>query len=106
MPTVWNDYLCKEAVNGLPTLPKNRSSVISPVTPEAVDWALLWLPEGGELLTESYVNLIPTMLGVYTLTGCVRVCWMRCEFCEYRTFCRAAKRRRKISGIAAPTCFP
>lgn len=28
-----------------------------------MDWALLWLPEGGELLTESYVNLIPTPLG-------------------------------------------
>ena len=27
---------------------------------EAVDWAVQWLPEGGELLTESYVNLIPT----------------------------------------------
>ena len=27
---------------------------------EAVSWALTWLPEGGELLAESYVNLIPT----------------------------------------------
>ncbi|HSG88989.1 MAG TPA: DNA topoisomerase IV subunit B [Pseudomonadales bacterium] len=27
---------------------------------EAVEWALQWLPDAGELLTESYVNLIPT----------------------------------------------
>ena len=27
---------------------------------EKVDWAVTWLPEGGELVTESYVNLIPT----------------------------------------------
>ncbi len=30
---------------------------------EAVDWALCWLPEGGELVQESYVNLIPTSQG-------------------------------------------
>ncbi len=27
---------------------------------EAADWALTWLPEGGEPVMESYVNLIPT----------------------------------------------
>ncbi len=27
---------------------------------EIVDWAIAWLPDGGESLTESYVNLIPT----------------------------------------------
>ena len=32
---------------------------------EAVDWALLWLPEGGEPVGESYVNLIPTGTGRY-----------------------------------------
>jgi len=26
---------------------------------EAVDWAIQWLPEGGEVVAESYVNLIP-----------------------------------------------
>ena len=28
---------------------------------QVVDWALTWLPNGGELITESYVNLIPTV---------------------------------------------
>ncbi len=57
-----NDYL-GEAVNGLPTLPEKPFIGNFNGETEAVDWALLWLPEGGELLTESYVNLIPTMQG-------------------------------------------
>lgn len=36
---------------------------------EAVDWALLWLPEGGEDITESYVNLIPTAQGGTHVNG-------------------------------------
>ncbi|MCB1776477.1 MAG: DNA topoisomerase IV subunit B [Candidatus Competibacteraceae bacterium] len=52
---------------------------------EAVDWALTWLPEGGEPVTESYVNLIPTPLGGTHINGlrggltdAVR------EFCDFR----------------------
>ncbi|MDU7762103.1 MAG: DNA topoisomerase 4 subunit B, partial [Enterobacter asburiae] len=63
-----NDYLC-EAVNGLPTLPEKPFVGNFSGDTEAVDWALLWLPEGGELLTESYVNLIPTMLGGTHVNG-------------------------------------
>ena len=36
---------------------------------EAVDWAAVWLPEGGEGPTESYVNLIPTPLGGTHVNG-------------------------------------
>ena len=43
---------------------------------EAVDWALLWLPEGGDAVQESYVNLIPTAQGG---THVMR------EFCEFRS---------------------
>ena len=32
---------------------------------EAVDWAIQWLPEGGEIVAESYVNLIPTSIRGY-----------------------------------------
>ena len=53
---------------------------------EAAEWALAWLPEDGELVTESYVNLIPTaqggthVNGLRTgLTEAVR------EFCEFRS---------------------
>jgi topoisomerase-4 subunit B len=52
---------------------------------EMVDWAVQWLPEGGELLTESYVNLIPTPQdGTHVnglRTGLLEA--MR-EFCEFR----------------------
>ena len=52
---------------------------------EEVDWALVWLPDAGEPIVESYVNLIPTMQdgthvnGFRTgITEAVR------EFCELR----------------------
>ena len=52
---------------------------------EAVDWAVLWLPEGGELVTESYVNLIPTTQGGTHVNGrrSGLLEAMR-EFCEFR----------------------
>lgn len=36
---------------------------------EAVDWAVHWLPEAGELVTESYVNLVPTAQGGTHVNG-------------------------------------
>lgn len=36
---------------------------------ESADWAFNWLPEGGELVTESYVNLIPTAQGGTHVNG-------------------------------------
>lgn len=52
---------------------------------EAAEWAVAWLPDGGEVFAESYVNLIPTVQGgthvngLRTgLTDAVR------EFCEFR----------------------
>ncbi len=36
---------------------------------EAVDWALHWLPEGGDMVTESYVNLVPTVQGGTHVNG-------------------------------------
>ncbi len=52
---------------------------------EAVDWALLWLPEGGESVQESYVNLIPTAQGGTHVNGLRQglLDAMR-EFCEFR----------------------
>jgi topoisomerase-4 subunit B len=53
---------------------------------EAAEWALVWLPEAGDLVNESYVNLIPTaqggthVNGLRTgLTEAIR------EFCEFRS---------------------
>ncbi|NKB34780.1 MAG: DNA topoisomerase IV subunit B [Pseudomonadales bacterium] len=52
---------------------------------EAVDWAIQWLPEGGEILGESYVNLIPTPLGGTHVSG-LRTGLLESlrEFCEFR----------------------
>lgn len=36
---------------------------------ETAAWALTWMPEGGELITESYVNLIPTIQGGTHVNG-------------------------------------
>ena len=36
---------------------------------EMVDWAMTWLPEGGENIRESYVNLIPTPQGGTHVNG-------------------------------------
>lgn len=79
-----NEYL-REAVNGLPTLPAQPFVGNFVGDTEAVDWALLWLPEGGEMLAESYVNLIPTLQGGTHVNGLRQglLDAMR-EFCEYR----------------------
>jgi topoisomerase-4 subunit B len=52
---------------------------------EAAEWAVTWLPEDGEAVQESYVNLIPTISGGTHVNGlrtglteAVR------EFCEFR----------------------
>ncbi len=52
---------------------------------EAADWAVMWQPEGGEMITESYVNLIPTAQGGTHVNGLRQglLDSMR-EFCEFR----------------------
>lgn len=52
---------------------------------EMVDWSLAWLPEGGDGLYESYVNLIPTSQGGTHVNG-LRSGLLEAirEFCEFR----------------------
>jgi|TARA_Y100000310_G_scaffold325618_1_gene389326 topoisomerase-4 subunit B len=52
---------------------------------EAVDWAVQWLPEGGDLITESYVNLVPTTQGGTHVNG-MRTGLLEAmrEFCDFR----------------------
>ncbi len=52
---------------------------------ESVDWAVCWLPEGDDLLCESYVNLIPTVQGGTHVNG-MRSGLLEAmrEFCELR----------------------
>jgi len=79
------DYL-SDATRGFACLPQEPFTGEFAGSTEAVSWAVQWLPDGGELITESYVNLIPTaqggthVNGLRTgLTDAVR------EFCELRS---------------------
>ncbi|MEQ5302657.1 DNA topoisomerase IV subunit B [Providencia rettgeri] len=78
------DYLM-ESIDGLEALPPKPFTGEFSGETEVAQWALLWLPEGGELLTESYVNLIPTALGGTHVNGLRQglLDAMR-EFCEFR----------------------
>lgn len=52
---------------------------------EAVEWAVIWLPEQSQVTAESYVNLIPTLQGGTHVNG-FRSGLMAAirEFCEFR----------------------
>ncbi|MCL2918434.1 DNA topoisomerase IV subunit B [Shewanella litorisediminis] len=78
------DYL-KSAVGDVPMLPPEPFVGSLAGNHEAADWAITWLPEGGEYLAESYVNLIPTPLGGTHVNGFRQGLLesMR-EFCEFR----------------------
>jgi len=78
------DYLVGE-IGDSPTLPESAFTGKMAGNDEAAEWALVWLPEGGDPVAESYVNLIPTPQGGthvnglrMGLTEAVR------EFCEFR----------------------
>ncbi|HDZ57045.1 MAG TPA: DNA topoisomerase IV subunit B [Pseudomonas xinjiangensis] len=78
------DYLV-EACSDWPKLPEEPFTGALSSRQEAVDWALFWLPEGGELVQESYVNLIPTAQGGTHVNG-LRSGLLEAirEFCEFR----------------------
>jgi len=78
------DYLAGE-LGDTPILPEEPFVGRMEGNSESAEWALVWLPEGGEPVAESYVNLIPTVQGGthvnglrMGLTEAVR------EFCEFR----------------------
>ncbi len=78
------DYLT-HSTTGFETLPVEPFYGSVQGNDEAVDWAVQWLPEGGEVTAESYVNLIPTPLGGTHVSG-LRTGLLDAlrEFCEFR----------------------
>ena len=74
-----------ESLAGVELLPPEPFMGSMSGTHEIVDWAVHWLPEGGELITESYVNLVPTVQGGTHVNGLRQGLLeaMR-EFCESR----------------------
>ncbi len=78
------DYLT-QATEEYETLPASPFTGSVQGNQEAVDWAVQWLPEGGEIMAESYVNLIPTPQGGTHVSG-LRTGLLEAlrEFCEFR----------------------
>lgn len=78
------DYLAG-ATQGWESLPEQPFVGDFNGTSEGVSWALQWLPEGGELIQESYVNLIPTAQGGTHVNG-LRTGLLDAmrDYCEFR----------------------
>lgn len=78
------DYLA-DSFTGIERLPQEPFVGSMKGNTEAADWAVFWLPENCELVTESYVNLIPTALGGTHVNG-LRMGLLEAirEFCEFR----------------------
>lgn len=78
------DYLLG-ALQGWELLPPLPFVGVFKAQNEAAEWALQWLPEGGDLVQESYVNLIPTPQGGTHVNG-LRTGLLEAirEFCEFR----------------------
>ena len=79
------EYLLEE-IGGGASLPAEPFAESVSGNNASVDWALVWTTDGGQSVTESYVNLIPTphggthVNGLRTgLTNSLR------EFCEFRS---------------------
>ncbi len=79
------DYLLS-SVEGFDRLPDAPLAANMEAKAEAAEWAVVWLPEGGEATQESYVNLVPTaqggthVNGLRTgLTDAIR------DFCDFRS---------------------
>ncbi|MCB2262983.1 MAG: DNA topoisomerase IV subunit B [Candidatus Thiosymbion ectosymbiont of Robbea hypermnestra] len=78
------DYLAQSLAD-LATLPAEPFVGDLEGTNEAASWALVWLPEGGDPVTESYVNLIPTVQGGTHVNGLrTGLTEAMREFCEFR----------------------
>src|SRR5690606_30927712 len=88
--TVWcyedglKDYL-QSALAEQPTVPQEPFVGRFATEREAAEWAVTWLVEDGEVLAESYVNLIPTIQGGTHVNG-LRTGLTEAirEFCEFR----------------------
>jgi len=80
-----SDYLMDATID-YPVIPEKPFTYHFSGETEAVDWAIQWLPEGGDVVAESYVNLIPTAQGGTHVNG-LRSGLLEAlrEFCELRS---------------------
>lgn len=74
-----------EALTGYALLPPEPFMGSMEGHQEAVDWAVHWLLDEGEAITESYVNLVPTLQGGTHVNGLRQgLAEGLREFCEFR----------------------
>lgn len=75
----------EDMLKGVETLPTESFVGNFEADTETADWAVLWQLDGGELITEAYVNLIPTIQGGTHVNG-MRTGLLEAmrEFCEIR----------------------
>lgn len=75
----------KDAINEFEQLPQTPFVGKFNGSKEGIEWAISWLPEGGTVIQESYVNLIPTAQGGTHVNGMRQgiLDAMR-EFCDFR----------------------
>ena len=84
----YEEGLCgylEQALAGAEAVPPTSFAHSAKGNGEGVDWALKWVTDGGALVTEAYVNLIPTPQGGTHVTG-LRSGLTEAlrEFCEFR----------------------
>lgn len=79
------DYLADATID-FPAIPEQPFVGSFSGSSEGVDWAVQWLPEGGDVVAESYVNLIPTAQGGTHVNG-LRTGLLDAmrDFCELRS---------------------
>jgi topoisomerase-4 subunit B len=78
------DYLI-ESLENREYLPEEPFTGSLQAENEAADWAVVWLPDSGEVFAESYVNLIPTIQGGTHVNGLrTGITEAVREFCEFR----------------------
>ncbi len=79
-----SDYLLNE-LDGMSLLPQKPVYGNFSSENEAAEWALTWVEEGSDWITESYVNLIPTVQGGTHVNGLrTGLTDALREFCEMR----------------------
>ncbi len=85
-----------QALAGAESVPAEPFGHSAEGNDEGVDWALKWVVDGGALVTEAYVNLIPTPQGGTHVSG-LRSGLIEAlkEFCEFRDL---APRGLKLTG--------
>ena len=75
----------QEALEGFTLLPVSPIVGSRESKSEACNWAFLWLPDGGDSVQESYVNLVPTAQGGTHVNGLrTGISEAVREFCEFR----------------------